>query len=189
MKSMTQFAALCCLALCCTMANAADWAPDSEKPDQLAAAQEIERLKLRHPQLQEYFDEAYGYAIFPHVGRVAAGFGFIYGRGFVIEQGELAGTVSQIQGALGFDFGAQWHSQIIFFRDEEILNEFKTFGLEFQGRGSAVLITAGVAVDPAYKPPVAIFSRARGGLMVELAAHAALYLYRPLAEETPAAAD
>jgi lipid-binding SYLF domain-containing protein len=132
------------------------------------------------PKLQQYFDEAHGYAIFPTVGRIAAGFGVVFGGGLVIEQGRLVGSTQLLMGALGFDFGAQLHSQIIFFQDEEIMNEFKTFGWEFQGRGSIVLVTLGASVDPGYKPPVAIFSRTRGGLMIELAAQAGKYFYSPL---------
>ena len=60
------------------------------------------------------------------------------------------------------------------------MDEFKTFGWEFEGRGSAVLIAVGASVDPGYKSSVAIFSRTKGGLMVELAAHLAKYTYRPL---------
>jgi len=154
-------------------ACAADWTPDPDDDLQVAAAREIRRMLAEQPKLQQYFDEAHGYAIFPSVGRIAAGFGVAFGGGVVIEQGELVG-------ALGFDFGAQLHSQIIFFQDEEIMNEFKTFGWEFEGRGSVVLITLGASVDPGYKPRVAIFSRTRGGLMIELAAHAGKYFYTPL---------
>jgi len=159
---------------------ATDWEPDPGDERQVSAANEIARMLAKQPKLQQYFDEAYGYAIFPTVGRIAAGFGFVYGRGLVIEQGQLVGRTSQIQGALGFDFGAQLHSQIIFFQDEEIMNEFKTFGWEFEGRGSAVLIAIGASVDPGYKSQVAIFSRTKGGLMIELAAHLAKYTYHPL---------
>jgi lipid-binding SYLF domain-containing protein len=159
---------------------AADWEPDPSDQRQVSTAKEIARMLTKQPKLQKYFDEAYGYAIFPTVGRVAAGFGFVYGRGLVIEQGQLVGSTNQYKGALGFDFGVQLHSQIIFFKDAEIMEEFKTFGWEFEGRGSAVLIAVGTSVDPGYKSRVAIFSRTKGGLMVELAAHLAKYTYRPL---------
>jgi len=158
----------------------ADWQPDPNDKRQVTAAAEIDRMLAKQPKLQKYFDEAYGYAIFPTVGRIAAGFGFVYGRGLVVEQGQLVGRTSQIKGALGFDYGVQLHSQIIFFQDAEIMNEFKTFGWEFEGRGSAVFIVVGASVDPGYKSRVAIFSRTKGGLMIELAAHFAKYTYQPL---------
>ena len=158
----------------------ADWAPDPQEDRQVKAATEISHMLEAKPKLQKYFDEAHGFAIFPTVGRAAAGIGFVYGRGLVIEQGQLVGSASQYKGALGFDFGAQLHSQIIFFQNEEIMNEFKTFGWEFEGRGSAVLIAFGASVDPAYKPRVAIFSRTKGGLMVELAAHLGKYNFKPI---------
>jgi lipid-binding SYLF domain-containing protein len=159
---------------------AGDWEPDPGDKRQVSAAQEIERMLAARPKLQKYFDEAHGFAIFPTVGRIAAGIGIVYGRGLVIEQGQLVGRTNQYKGALGLDFGAQLHGQIIFFQDEEIMNEFKTFGWEFEGRGSAVAVVFGASVDPGYKSRVAIFSRTKGGLMIELAAHLAKYTYRPL---------
>jgi len=159
---------------------AADWQPDSSDKQQVAAAEEIARMLARQPKLQKYFDEAYGYAIFPTVGRIAAGVGFVYGRGLVIEQGQLVGRTSQFKGAIGFDYGVQVHSQIIFFQNAEIMHEFQTYGWEFEGRGSAVLVMVGASVDPGYKSQVAIFSRTKGGLMLELAAHLAKYTYQPL---------
>jgi lipid-binding SYLF domain-containing protein len=159
---------------------AADWKPDPDNKRQVAAAKEIARMLDRQPKLQKYFDEAYGYAIFPTVGRLAAGIGLVYGRGLVIEQGQLVGQTKQYKGAIGFDYGVQFHSQIIFFQTAEIMEEFQTYGWEFEGRGSAVLIVFGASADPGYKSEVAIFSRTKGGLMIELAAHLARYTYRPL---------
>ena len=162
------------------LASATDWKPDPNDDRQLAAAHEIERMLATKPELRKYFDEAHGYAIFPAIWRIAAGFGLVFGRGFVIEQGQLTGVTNQVKGALGFDYGMQYHSQIIFFQNEETMNEFKTAGWEFDGRGSAVLITAGLSGDPGYKSDVAIFSRTRGGLMIELAVHAGRYFFTPL---------
>lgn len=170
------------LATACSGA-AADWQPDPDDKRQVAAANEISRMLTKQPELQKYFNEAYGYAIFPSVGRIAAGFGFVYGSGLVIEQGQVVGRTKQFKAAIGFDYGVQFHSQIIFFQNAEIMEEFKTLGWEFEGRGSAVLITIGVSVDPGYKSQVAIFSRTKGGLMLELAAHLAKYTYRPLSSE------
>lgn len=164
---------------------AVSWEPDEADERQVRAAAEIEQMLAARPQLQSYFDEAYGYAIFPGVVRIAAGFGAVYGSGMVIEMDRLVGTTWQIQGNLGFTFGGQLHSQVIFFRDADILEEFKTGRFEFQGRASALLITLGGAVDPGFKSQVAIFTRTRGGLMVELAAAATKFGYKPLQEETP----
>lgn len=156
------------------------WEPDTSDPMQLKAATEIEKMLASKPDLQRYFDEAVGYAIFPGVVRVAVGFGVVYGRGLVIEADRLVGRTWQGQGNLGATLGGQMHSQIIFFRDAEILEEFKTGRFEFQGRASAVLIAVGASTDPGFKSQVAIFTRTRGGLMIELAAAVAKYGYKPI---------
>ena len=162
---------------------AASWEADATDQRQVKAAAEITQMLAAKPELQSYFDEAYAYAIFPSVLRVAAGFGAVYGRGLVIEQDRLVGQTSQIQGNLGFTFGGQMHSQIIFFRGAEILQEFKSGRFEFQGRASGVLIAIGASKDPGFKSQVAIFSRTRGGLMIELAAAVAKYGYKPVGAE------
>jgi lipid-binding SYLF domain-containing protein len=155
------------------------WEPNADDQMQLNAAAEVADMLRRKPELQRYFDEAYAYAIYPRVLRAAIGFGVVYGRGLLIEQDRLAGETSQMQGTLGMTLGGQMHSQIIFFRDAEILKEFKTGRFEFQGRASAVLIAVGAAMDPGFKSQVAIFTRTRGGLMIELDAAVAKFSYTP----------
>ena len=54
---------------------------------------------------------------------------------------------------------------------------FQQGRFEFQGRGSGVAIVWGGAVNPGFLPGVAIYSRAKGGFMVELAAILAKYNY------------
>ena len=164
---------------------AGGWEPDATDPAQVKAAAEIAKMLAAKPELQHYFDAAVAYAIFPGVVRVAMGFGAVYGRGLVIEEDRLVGRTSQMQGNLGMTFGVQVHSQIIFFRDAEILREFKTGRFEFQGRASAVLVTVGAATDPGFKSQVAIFTRTRGGLMIELAAAVAKYGYQPMRNNAP----
>jgi lipid-binding SYLF domain-containing protein len=158
------------------------WEPDPEDKLQIRAAAEVERLRVKYPQLQKYFDEAAAYAIYPGVGRLAFGFGAVFGRGVLIEDDQVIGTTNQWQVTIGFDFGAQLHSQIFFFQDDVILEELKGNTWEFQGRGSIVVIAVGASGDPGYKPEVAVFSRTKGGLQVEAAVGVGRFGYKPLQE-------
>src|SRR5210317_282586 len=62
-----------------------------------------------------FFDSAYGYAIFPTIGKGGMGIGGAYGQGRVFSQGRHVGDSSMTQLTLGFQLGGQAFSQIIFF--------------------------------------------------------------------------
>ena len=155
------------------------WEPDADDEAQTRAAAELERYRS-DPGIAAKLDEAYGFAILPHFFRLAAGIGFNYGRGLVVEESTLVGRVWTLQGTLGFTYGLEYHSQILIFRDAETMRDFKRRWVEFQGRGSGVLAVWGKAADPGFVPGVAIYSRTKGGAMVELAAMASLYRFRPV---------
>jgi len=65
------------------------------------------------------FDNAYGYAIFPNIGKGGLGIGAAYGKGKVFSNGKFTGDVSMSQLSIGFQMGGQAYSQIIFFEDNE----------------------------------------------------------------------
>jgi lipid-binding SYLF domain-containing protein len=154
------------------------WTPDRNDKAQVRAYEELERY-WQNEKVRPYIDQAYGYAILPNFFRIAAGFGFNYGSGIVIEQDTLVGRASTWQGTLGFTYGIEYHSQIILFQNAETMAEWQKGRFEFQGRGSATLVAIGGAVNPGFKPAVAIFSREKAGLMVEAAAILAKYNYKP----------
>ena len=155
------------------------WEPDPDDQKQVKAATETERY-LENERVRSFIERGYGYAILPNFFRVAVGLGFNYGNGFVVEQNELVGRVSTYQGTIGFTYGLEYHSQIIVFRDRAVLEDFQKGRFEFQGRANAVLIAWGGAADPGFVPEVAIFSRTKAGLMIELAAIAAKYNYKSI---------
>lgn len=168
------------LALLLALPAAADWQPDQGDKLQVRAKKMSERFRSEQPKLQRFFDEAYAYAVFPRVTRGGFIFGLGRGKGVVIEGDELIGYVTHWQLTLGAQLGAQRHAQIIFFRDAEALEAFKKVTPEFIGQASAALATVGGGVSPAYLPSVAIFNLMEGGLMLEAAAGAARYRYRPV---------
>src|SRR5262245_57586410 len=51
----------------------------------------LAKAKVQDPELQAFLDKAYGYAIFPSVGKGAVGVGGAYGRGEVFERGTRIG--------------------------------------------------------------------------------------------------
>jgi lipid-binding SYLF domain-containing protein len=162
---------------------AQEWQANPDDKMQLAVQETIGIFLEQRPELTDYFEQAWGYAVFPNVLKGGAMFGAAWGKGLVIEQDQLAGRCSQILASLGAQLGGQSYRQVILFRDEAALATFKTGHIEFEGRASAVAFKSGAAVDPANLPDVAIFTVTRGGLMLEAAAAGVKFSYKPLPPE------
>ena len=160
----------------------AQWQADPADARQVKAAAAIEQLRERIPRTQMFFDEAYGYAILPSVTRIGVGFGGAYGRGIVIEQDSVIGTTSFWQFTSGIQAGAKYFSMIIFFKDKEALDYYKTGELQFLGQAGIDLATVGAHGTPAFNDGVAIVTVTRLGLMVEFSYSGAKFRYKPLEE-------
>ncbi len=133
------------------------------------------------------FDSAYGYALFPTIGKGGFGIGGAHGKGRVYEQGKYVGDTSMTQVTVGFQLGGQAFSQVIFFQDKRAFDEFIGGNFEFGAQATAVAITAGASASTsttgsaagvsggqnnattagAYYKGMATFTVAKGGLMYE----------------------
>jgi lipid-binding SYLF domain-containing protein len=119
------------------------------------------------PGTQWWFENAYGYAVFPSVGKGAIGIGGAHGGGWVYEQGRLVGRSKLTQVTIGFQLGGQAYREVVFFKDRTALDDFKRGNFELSAQASAVAVTAGASGDIAYNRGVAIITIAKGGLMYE----------------------
>ncbi|WP_232504317.1 YSC84-related protein [Shewanella benthica] len=133
----------------------------------------------------KFFDNAYGYAIFPTVGKGGFGIGAAYGKGRVFKSHAYTGDTSLTQISIGFQIGGQAYSEIIFFKDAKSYNEFTSGSFEFSAQASAVAINIGVnaqagttgnsssagksAAKASYINGMAVYTLAKGGLMFEAA--------------------
>lgn len=141
-------------------------------------------------QVKPFFDNAYGYAVFPTVGKGGIGIGGAYGKGQVYQGGKVTGEAKLLKATIGFQLGGQAFSEIIFFEDERAYREFTSGEFEFDATASAVAITvgaqakagtegttAGASAGPAtgkqakstYSNGMAVFVHTKGGLMYEAA--------------------
>src|SRR5882757_5582926 len=89
-----------------------------------------------------FFASAYGYAVFPTIGKGGLIVGGAHGSGHVYEKGKYIGNTSVTQISVGFQAGGQAYSQIVFFEDKRALEEFTNGNFEFEAGVSAVAITA-----------------------------------------------
>jgi len=146
-----------------------------------------------------FFKNAYGYAVFPTIGKGGVGVGGAYGEGHVYQKGKYVGDTSMAQVTVGFQLGGQAYSQIIFFEDGRAFKEFTSGNFEFGAEASAVAITAAASAKAnttgssagvsggrhdartvgAYNRGMATFTVATGGLMYEASIGGQKFKYTP----------
>lgn len=127
----------------------------------------ITNFEKGDPGMQAWFREAYGYAVFPSVGKGGIGIGGAHGKGLVYERGTLIGKSSLTAVTIGFQLGGQAFSEVIFFKDKTALDDFTRGNFEFDAGVSAVALTAGASADLGYSKGVAVVTATKGGLMYE----------------------
>jgi lipid-binding SYLF domain-containing protein len=126
------------------------------------------------------FNNSYGYAIFPNVGKGAAVIGGAGGNGGVYERGKRIGTAKMVQISAGAQVGGQAYREVIFFETKEALDRFKENKVEFSGQVSAVAAKAGASATAKYREGVAVFTQEIGGLMAEASLGGQKFTYKPL---------
>ena len=151
------------------------WADASEQDVKTALA-EFERT---NPKVKPFLESAYGYAVFPSVGKGAIGIGGAYGDGLVYEKGKLIGSTSLSQVTIGFQLGGQAYRELIVFQNKQALDRFKGGNYEFDAQASGVAVTAGISFDAAYEHGVAVFTMAKGGLMYEASIGGQKFSFEP----------
>lgn len=181
MKGLRMFGLLVAVLLTGHPAGAT-WEADAGEKIQVNAARAIAEIRERLPRTEQYFEQAYGFAIFPSVTRVGFGFGGAYGKGIVIEGDVAIGTTKFWQFTSGIQAGARNFSMIVFFKDKEALDYFKTGDLQFMGQAGLAFATVGAAGTPAYNDGVAIATVTRLGLMGEFTISGAKFTYKPQTE-------
>ncbi len=153
------------------------------------------------PVVKKFFDNSYGYAVFPIIGKAGFVVGGSYGEGQVYHDGLVTGKSSVVEGSIGFQAGAEAFSEIIFFKDKRAYNEFTSGNFEFGATAQAVAITAGaeaeagtsgmnvgatagprtgVQIKTDYYKGMASFVHAKGGLMYEFSIGGQKFTFQPL---------
>ncbi|MGE5128214.1 MAG: YSC84-related protein [Sphingomonadaceae bacterium] len=147
----------------------------------------------------KYFGNAYGYAVFPTIGKGGFVVGAAHGNGRVYRQGKYVGDTSMTQITVGAQLGGQAYSEMIFFQNKSALDDFTSGNFEFAAEASAVAITAGASASGgstgtsagasgtqehavtagSYFKGMAIFTVAKGGLMYEASIGGQKFSYKP----------
>ncbi len=169
------------VALLLGLAACSATAPDpgsSEVKEQVAATKEL--FVQKAPHLREMFEQSYGYAIFPKVGKGGLIVGGGGGKGYVYEQGALVGGVTMSMVSLGAQVGGESFAEVIFFENEPVLREFKSGNFEFGATVNAVAAEASSSRHAKFDEGVAVFTVTRGGLMAEASVAGQKFTYAPV---------
>ncbi len=156
------------------------------------------------PVVQPFFENSYGYAVFPTIGKGGLGIGGAYGGGQVYKDGQVTGFAKLTKLSVGFQAGGQAFSEIIFFEDKRAYDEFTSGEFAFDASASAVAITAGAhagvgttggatagatagpktgkQAQTGYHKGMAVFTHVKGGLMYEAAIGGQKFSFKPIGE-------
>ena len=151
-----------------------------------------------------FFKNAYGYALFPTIGKGGLGIGAAHGKGQVYKAGKVTGKTSMTQVTVGLQAGGQAFSQIIFFKDKRAYEDFTSGNFEFGAQATAVAITAsaqagagstgksagsssggtaGKQAKATYHKGMVTFTYAKGGLMYEASIGGQKFKFEPLGKK------
>lgn len=144
--------------------------PEKKESRDVLSAEVTEAIaffKEQDPSLQTFFDNSWGYAVLPRVTKGAFWVGAAGGRGEVFEQGQKVGYTTLSQATIGFSFGGQFFRELIFFRQKQDLDRFRTGEFAFSAQATATAVSVGAAAKADYKDGMAVFVMADRGLMVD----------------------
>jgi lipid-binding SYLF domain-containing protein len=152
-------------------------------------------------QAKVFFDNCYGYAVFPTIGKGGLIVGGAHGRGRVYAHDKWVGNTSMTQVSVGFQLGGQAYSQMVFFQDKHAFDDFTSGSFEFSADVGAVAITAAASADAGtngasagasggkkdatnagvYYKGMAVFTIVKGGAMYQAAVAGQKFTYEPQA--------
>ncbi len=102
------------------------------------------------PKIGSYLQHAYGYAVFPTIGKG----GFIVagarGLGQVFQGGHEVGTASVTQVSVGFLIGGEAYREIICFMGPKTFKKFTSGRFTLSAKAEATAITAGASASAGY---------------------------------------
>ncbi len=187
--------AICFLAVASYTETFAGWDPAKAEQKRKAAEETITKFKEKDPSMERFFDNAWGYAVYPTVGTGALIVGGAHGTGLVYKnvtisalmhpyqaKGKIVGRSSLSQGTIGLQAGGQAYSEIIFFKDKAAFDSLKDGKLKLTRQASAIAVTAGASADADYGSGVAVFTMGKGGLMLQAAIGGQQLTFEPKSE-------
>lgn len=108
-------------------AQVGGWNPNLINDSKEALHTMIEKV----PKLESFYNESYGYAVFPKITKAGFGIGGPFGKGIVFKDHQVVGSSKLKQASYGFQFGEQQYREVIFFKNEKSFENFTNEKLKF----------------------------------------------------------
>lgn len=147
----------------------------------------LRRFERADAGLADFLNRAYGYAIFPSIGKGGAVVGGAYGQGALYEQGRLAGYTDVTQASIGAQLGGATFAELIVFENADAAARFKRNEFSAGVNASAVAIKTGASATTRFENGIAIFTMPNGGLMAEATIAGQRFTYQPVGSDNVAA--
>lgn len=154
--------------------------PEQKRSLQAEADATIVSMTSKDASLRNFINNAYGYAVFPNIGKGGVLVGGAYGRGIVYEQGRPVGFAELNQGSVGAQIGGQTYAEMIVFENQNALSKLKSGNFDIGGEVSAVALKAGAAREARFNNGIAVFQMPKGGLMAAAAINGQKLNYQPM---------
>lgn len=138
----------------------------------------LKRMQAKDPTLEQALQKAYGYAVFPRVGKATVLLGGAFGLGEVFESGRVIGYAGVVQLTLGVQVGGQTFNEVVIFDSKGALDNFKASKVAFAANASLVLVKAGAAASAGRKG-MRVLVHSEGGMMLEAAIGAQKFIFKP----------
>ncbi|TKB10859.1 hypothetical protein [Desulforhopalus sp. IMCC35007] len=122
------------LVLCLVVSSSSVWADSFDDTKKM----------FEEAGIKDMFETAFGYALFPTIGKAGFVVGGAYGKGRVYMGGQYYGDSAMTQATIGFQLGGAGFSQVVFFEDKRAFGEFVRGNFEFGADVQAVALTTSV---------------------------------------------
>lgn len=150
--------------------------------DKAKVNEAIAELKAADPDIDQFFNDAYAYVVFPSIGKGAIVVGGAAGKGLVYRAGSLQGGSKMKQVTVGFQMGGKSYAEVIFFKNADAYERFINNEFQFAAQASAVVLKSGAAANAKYTDGVAVFTMPNGGMMYEASVGGQRFKFVPLSE-------
>jgi len=166
---MKKINVICVMMIVCFINSASIFGQSDSKKDKIIADSNTSKAEFikTDPLMKSIFNNAYGYVIFPNVGKGGEGVVGAAGNGAFYENNTLIGMAKLSQLSIGFQAGGQAYREVIFFESKSAMQRFKESKFEFAAQVSAVAAKAGASGNAKYTNGVMVFTMQKGGLMYE----------------------
>lgn len=134
-------------------------------------------MQAKRPGLTKELNKAYGYAVFPDVGKASVVLGGAYGTGEVFERGRVVGYAGLVQVTLGVQVGGHTYHELVLFDSKGALEAFKQSKVSFSANAALVFTSAGAAASSA--GGMRAYVHTDGGMLLEADIGAQKFIFKP----------